>query len=137
VGYTLRQILVIFFKLFWKLYWWRKLGKIKGKQEKEKEVKAHEERQKLRLLRNYQLSEVERNYLEDSDAKYYFYATTGLVFLLSGICYSVLHGPSWGTIPFIALTGLLWFGASVAWFWDYKRQSDLLTEEYKKKQPVS
>lgn len=79
LGYTLRQIQVIFFTIIWRLYW---------KKKDEKAKKEHKKVQQQRFLVKYRLSDIERNYLAISEAKYYFNTSTGLVFLFSGLYFS-------------------------------------------------
>jgi hypothetical protein len=92
VGYTLCQVQEMFFTAIWRKAKLRNL-------EEEKNI----------FRRNYQLSDVERKYLDEAEARYYFNTSTCLVFLLFGIYFSVTHDGltlQWASIPLLALAGI-------------------------------
>jgi len=113
VGYTLRQIHTIFYNI--RYYQNRK----------------HYIRYSIKL--RYKLSDIERETLNMSEARYFFNTSTGIVLLMIGAYFSYLNGLSfeWGSIPIMALSLFFFVGAYVENHSNWLPQMDQFYEKYK------
>lgn len=106
VGYTLRQIQIIFFSILV-----RKSGitisKLKVGEEGMYSLKSFE------LI--YKLNESERDALTMAEARYFFNTSTGIVLLLAGAYFSYINGISfvWASIPLLIASLIFFVGAFV------------------------